>query len=147
MATEAHFVPNSKVIESKRVDLPDGFEQHFVAEFTVSPEKTIPIKSSYRKVMAGQSYTVVTRMEIGSRAPITNVVVGERGRVEGDYRLDQLASVTIHADGNVKFVPPREVKVLVGNAYPDLSTEDACNQLLRDLYEGRFGEFACMTNA
>lgn len=128
-----------RVIERKERDIPHGSEIELAVEFTrVDGRKTL-VRTFSRKIDLGDSYVVICHSSRNSEAPLTQILSGTKGAVDGNFRSDQLETVTLLADGTVRRAGLQNVKVRLDNPYPGLSFDEALQRMGKDRPAGPCG--------
>jgi hypothetical protein len=100
--------PEARVLELKTRDIPHGMEAEAWVEKTRLDGSTVQYHYFARKLDMGDSYMTVNHTPAG-----TFLITGKKGRVEGDFRHDELEMVHLHRDGTVQHFPWNTVPVWI----------------------------------
>lgn len=118
--------PHLRVLDRQVRDIPNGMEVEAVLEVT-QPDGSSSIRHHYvRKVDLGEHYMTIVNQPPGG----TLIVTGKKGRIEGDFRHDEIELVHLQAEGSIKRFPPNVVPVLIRNPFEGDGRE--LNERMRD---------------
>lgn len=128
---------NFKVLESKTGK--DTAQMTF--QITDANGEAQLVKSYVRRIDHGDSYTVISHISNSKLGPAkTTIVMGTKGTVEGEYRLDRISSETIFQDGTMIPTAEQQRKVLVNDPYQGLNPQEKVDRFMQDKAQGKWSD-------
>jgi hypothetical protein len=115
--------PPYRLIDSQTRDIPHGMEVETAMEVTRTDGSRSLVRQFARKIDMGDSYMMVHHVARGTSPAVTMILSGRKGRIDGDFRHDELELVTLQPDGSVHRWPATTAPVWIKNPFAGVSTD------------------------
>ncbi len=104
--------PTLRLVDHKSREVPHGMEIESVMEMTNSDGSKAIHHQLARKIDMGDTYMLIRHSHQG-----TMIMSGKKGRIDGDFRHDELEMLQLLPDGSFKRFPPVEPPIWIKNPF------------------------------